>query len=60
VRELQFRLSLYAEDGYWPPLNLDGLFGAETETRVRAVQSMAGVDADGVVGPDTWSALGVC
>jgi peptidoglycan hydrolase-like protein with peptidoglycan-binding domain len=33
---------------------IDGIFGTETEAAVRALQSWAGVPADGVVSDDTW------
>ncbi|MBD2020394.1 peptidoglycan-binding protein, partial [Leptolyngbya sp. FACHB-36] len=36
---------------------IDGVFGAETQTAVRAAQRRFGLEADGVVGPSTWSAL---
>ncbi|WP_020117343.1 protein kinase domain-containing protein [Streptomyces canus] len=36
---------------------LDGEFGSGTETAVRAFQDERGLDADGVVGHDTWVAL---
>ncbi|MGH8793926.1 MAG: penicillin-insensitive murein endopeptidase [Stackebrandtia sp.] len=35
----------------------NGHFDAATETAVKAFQTEAGMDADGVVGPDTWTAL---
>ncbi|MBW4515047.1 MAG: peptidoglycan-binding protein [Timaviella obliquedivisa GSE-PSE-MK23-08B] len=36
---------------------VDGVFGAETENAVKAVQQNYGLDADGVVGSATWDAL---
>lgn len=38
-------------------LGLDGDFGAATELAVRTFQRRAGLDDDGVVGPESWSAL---
>jgi len=35
----------------------DGVFGPETERRIREFQESAGLPADGVVGARTWSAL---
>jgi peptidoglycan hydrolase-like protein with peptidoglycan-binding domain len=35
----------------------DGIFGAATESAVKAFQTSAGVDPDGVVGEKTWDAL---
>jgi peptidoglycan hydrolase-like protein with peptidoglycan-binding domain len=37
--------------------SVDGVFGAETENAVKAVQRNYGLDADGVVGSATWDAL---
>jgi peptidoglycan hydrolase-like protein with peptidoglycan-binding domain len=36
---------------------LDGVFGPVTEQTVREYQESAGINADGIVGPDTWAAL---
>lgn len=42
---------------YRPDVMTDGLFGLGTERAVRAFQSAHGLQADGVVGPETWQAL---
>ncbi|MBL8601388.1 MAG: peptidoglycan-binding protein [Myxococcales bacterium] len=54
VRALQEALN---EAGY--SLDVDGDFGDGTDAAVRDFQSSNELDVDGVVGPDTWSALGV-
>ena len=36
---------------------VDGLFGSKTDGAVRAFQRKAGLAVDGIVGPNTWSAL---
>ena len=40
-----------------PSVNEDGIFGEETEKAVKAFQSYYGLDADGIVGPETWNRL---
>lgn len=47
VRELQLLLSA-------PP---DGVFGPESESRLKAFQQQAGITADGICGQMTWSKL---
>jgi peptidoglycan hydrolase-like protein with peptidoglycan-binding domain len=34
--------------------SIDGIFGPDTETAVRALQTWAGLAADGIVGDNTW------
>jgi peptidoglycan hydrolase-like protein with peptidoglycan-binding domain len=36
---------------------IDGVFGQETQTAVKAAQRKFNLDSDGIVGPATWSAL---
>ena len=38
-------------------LNADGRFGSKTTSAVRSFQKANSLPADGVIGPDTWSAL---
>ncbi|WP_438319059.1 peptidoglycan-binding domain-containing protein [Streptomyces sp. HUAS TT3] len=52
VKALQTQLNRY---GYG--LAVDGAFGDGTDSKVRAFQSAKDLDADGIVGPDTWRAL---
>src|SRR5919198_5513001 len=39
------------------PVAVDGIFGPQTESAVKAFQQSAGVAADGIVGPQTWPKL---
>jgi peptidoglycan hydrolase-like protein with peptidoglycan-binding domain len=40
-------------------LSADGNFGSETESAVKRLQARHGLTVDGVVGPATWSVLGI-
>lgn len=40
-----------------PQLAVDGDFGPATDGRVRYMQGRAGLDIDGIVGPQTWRRL---
>jgi N-acetyl-anhydromuramyl-L-alanine amidase AmpD len=53
VRDLQRNLSAL---GY--PLAVDGIFGRDTEKAVHAFQRDHRLDADGIVGPRTFAAIG--
>lgn len=55
VRGVQsFGLSIIPES---PPLVTDGIFGSETESRVRMFQDGWGLTVDGFAGRETWSYL---
>ena len=43
----------------FPPLKIDGIFGSNTEQRVKEFQHDQHLSEDGVVGPDTRAALGL-
>jgi len=52
VKELQRELNA---EGY--QVEVDGLFGPETDGLVRAFQAARGLEVDGIVGPITWARL---
>src|SRR5664280_2068824 len=38
-------------------LQIDGIFGPQTEGAVRSFQQAVGIGVDGIVGPVTWNSL---
>lgn len=58
VRVIQYLLSVVSEFySNVPPVAVDGIYGPATRQAVLAVQQMAGLRQDGVVGEQTWQAL---
>lgn len=55
VEVLQKMLAAHGFD----PGARDGCFGPKTERAVMAFQRAKGLEADGIVGPNTWNALGM-
>lgn len=55
VVELQTALR---ENGF-DPGRIDGIFGKQTKAAVRAFQKAAGLQVDGIAGPETFAALGL-
>lgn len=41
------------------PLLVDGRFGKQTQSELRAFQALHGLTADGLIGPDSWRAIDV-
>ena len=58
VRILQYMLALTAEfNESLIPIQVDGIYGNATAQAVRKYQSQAGLQVDGIVGPNTWYSL---
>lgn len=56
VKNLQALLNLWTtQDGTYRDIVVDGYFGEETETRLKAYQALQGLEADGICGPVTWT-----
>lgn len=53
VRALQEKLDIAG----FHPGPLDGIYGPQTTTAVRAFQKARGLTVDGVAGPEVWAAL---
>lgn len=54
VRDIQDRLAAL---GFDAPDDQRATFGESTKSAVRSFQKAKGLDADGIVGPDTWRSL---
>lgn len=58
VRRIQFWLSFISSNySMIPALTVDGVFGAATESAVKAFQTEFGLTPDGIVGATTWDTL---
>ena len=58
VRELQYYLYImHSYNSSIPLVSIDGVFGAGTESAVKAFQRSAGLTVDGTVGRATWDNL---
>ena len=55
VRALQ--LLLAAANDNADEVSIDGIFGDQTSSELHTFQQRAGITADGIAGPQTWSAL---
>jgi len=49
----------YGKD-HWFPLVRDGKFGAHTEDAVKSLRAASHLRQDGIVGKQTWGAIGMC
>ena len=58
VTSLQYYLDyLSAFYGAIPPVSIDGVFGTDTASAVKAAQQVFGLEPDGIVGEQTWNAI---
>ena len=58
MRTIQYVLSVVSEFySTIPRVAIDGIYGPATKNAVIAVQRMAGLPQDGIMGPQTWAAL---
>lgn len=58
VRVIQYYLDVLAYfDNMLPTIPIDGIFGERTRDAVLAFQREEGLDADGIVGRDTWNMI---
>ena len=57
VKVLQWLLNQNAKQYSYLPVTEDGFFGSDTQRAVKAYQRAKGLDADGVVGKNTWGKL---
>jgi len=55
-----FKVFFNSPYNFHPPLAHDGRFGALTEKAVKDFQTAERITADGIVGPQTWHAMGFC
>lgn len=56
VKNLQALLNLWTtQDGTFKSITMDGDFGPETETRLKAYQALQGLTIDGICGTQTWT-----
>ena len=53
VKEVQRRLKMW---GYYSGA-VDGIYGSNTASAVRAFQEMMGITADGIIGQQTWELI---
>jgi peptidoglycan hydrolase-like protein with peptidoglycan-binding domain len=47
-----------AVQSQWRLINHDGIFGPNTDALVKDFQTKAQIQVDGIVGPQTWQAMG--
>jgi len=57
--EAQCELSLATKPSAYTPIAADGSFGPASATRLKEFQRCAGLGVDGVLGPQTWTALNI-